>query len=204
MGGRTIKCIWHCFLVDTGWDRYLSLIQALAFGSACIWRRRACIDQKQVPYAYLISICVSSRGCPCYIIQQARDASVYVGLMLDHRLRCWPSIKPMMVDPNASFTPVRHLCSVVRHPSSVISRPLQSLPFTPIRLSRAVDTDFCVPTVLNRYSPGKLLTEALFVGNSLSTAHYHDLWSASVIRRALKSLPDRFWLTMDDGRRMTN
>ena len=93
---------------------------------------------------------------------------------------------------NASFTPVRHLCSVVRHPSSVISRPLQSLPFTPIRLFRAVDTYFCVPTVLNRYSTGKWLTEGLFVGNSLSTAHYHDLWSASVIRRPLKSLPDRF------------
>ena len=119
----------------------------------------------------------------------------------------------------ASFTPVRHLCSVARHPSSVISRPLQSLPFTPIRLSRAVDTDFCVPTVLNRYSPGKWLTEALSVGNSLPTAHYHDLWSASAIRRPLKSLPDRlcvnglsyflserFWLkrTTDDwsGRRM--
>ena len=36
MGGRTIKCIWHCFLGDKGWDRYLSPIQALAFGSACI------------------------------------------------------------------------------------------------------------------------------------------------------------------------
>ena len=91
--------------------------------------------------------------------------------------------------------------SVIRHPSSVISRPLQSLPFTPISLFRAVDTDFCVPTVLNRYSPGKWLTEALCVGNSLSTAHYHDLWSASAIRRPLKSLPDRFWLTM--GRLMT-
>ena len=97
-----------------------------------------------------------------------------------------------------------HTCPSVRHPSLVISRPLQSLPFTPIRLSRAVDTDFCVPTVLNKYSPGKWLTETLFVGNSLSTAHYHDLWSASVIRRPLKSLPDRFWLTMDDGRRMTD
>ena len=81
-----------------------------------------------------------------------------------------------------------------RRPSSVISRPLQSLPFTPISLFRAVDTDFCVglPTVLNTYSPGKWLTEALFVGNSLSTAHYHALWSASVIRRTLKSPPDRF------------
>ena len=66
-----------------------------------------------------------------------------------------------------------------RRPSSVLSRPLQSLLFTPIPLSRAVDT---VPTVLNRYNPGKWLTEALFVGNSLTTAHYHDLWSASVIR----------------------
>ena len=56
---------------------------------------------------------------------------------------------------HASFTPVRHLRSVIRHPSSVISRPLQSRPFTPISLFRAVDTDFCVPTVLNRYSPGK-------------------------------------------------
>ena len=27
MGGRTIKCIWHCFLVDKGSDRYLSPIQ---------------------------------------------------------------------------------------------------------------------------------------------------------------------------------
>ena len=88
---------------------------------------------------------------------------------------------------NASFTPVRHLYSVDRHPSSVISRPLQSLPFTPISLFRAVDTDFCVPTVLNRYSPGKWLTEALCVGNSLSTAHYHDLWSASAIRRHVGS-----------------
>ena len=93
---------------------------------------------------------------------------------------------------SALFKPVRHLYSVVRHPSSVISRPLQSLPFTPISLFRAVDTDFCVPTVLNRYSPGKWSTEALCVGNSLSTAHYHDLWSASAIRRPLKSLPDRF------------
>ena len=106
--------------------------------------------------------------------------------------KCSKACSVQCKDTNASFTPVRHLCSVVRHPSSVISRPLQSLPFTPIRLSRAVDTDFCVPTVLNRYSPGKWLTEALFVGNSLSTAHYHDLWSASVIRRPLKSLPDRF------------
>ena len=29
MGGRTIKCIWHCFLVDKGSDQYLSPIQAL-------------------------------------------------------------------------------------------------------------------------------------------------------------------------------
>ena len=99
----------------------------------------------------------------------------------------------------ASNTPVRHLYSVVRHTSSVISHPFQSLSFTPICFFCAVDTDFCVPTVLNSYSPGKWLTEALFVGNSLSTAHYHDLWSASVIRRPLKSLPNRFWLTMDDG-----
>ena len=90
-------------------------------------------------------------------------------------LLCDPLPPPLGGHTNASFTPVRHLCSVVRHPSSVISRPLQSLPFTPIRLSRAVDTDFCVPTVLNRYSPGKWLTEALFVGNSLSTAHFNDL-----------------------------
>ena len=97
-----------------------------------------------------------------------------------------------LCETNASFTPVRHLCSVVRHPSSVISRPLQSLPFTPISPFRAADTDFCVPTVLNTYSPEKWLTDALSVGNSLSTAHYHDLWSTSVIRRPLKSLPDRF------------
>ena len=113
-------------------------------------------------------------------------------------------IRQLLKHANASFTPVRHLCSVVRHPSSVISRLLQSLSFTPISLFRAMDTDFCVPTVLNRYSPGKWLTEALFVGNSLSSAHYHDLWSASVIRRPLKSLPDRFCLTMDDGRRMAD
>ena len=110
-----------------------------------------------------------------------------------------PLLKPHnLFYSNASFTPVRHLCSVVRHPSPVI-RPLLSLPFTPIRLFRAVDTDFCVSTVLNRYSPGKWLTEGLLVGSSLSTAHYHDSWFASVIRRPLKTLPGRFWLTMDDG-----
>ena len=65
MGGRTIKCIWHCFLVDKGSDRYLSPIQALAFVLACIWRRVpiwAFIDQKAVPYAYHITVCLSHKS----------------------------------------------------------------------------------------------------------------------------------------------
>ena len=47
VGGRTIKCIWHCFLVDKDSDRYLSPIQALAFGSACIWRSEPLSTKKQ-------------------------------------------------------------------------------------------------------------------------------------------------------------
>ena len=87
-----------------------------------------------------------------------------------------------------------------RHPSSVISRSLQSLPFTPIRLFRAVDTYFFVPTILNRYSPGKWLREGLFLGDSLSTANYHDLWSASVIRQNRSGTDFNWRRITDDGR----
>ena len=125
-------------VADTGTRLQLGTRLRLGLYLATAYRSQPVSTKNQC----LISICVLSRGCACYIIQQTRDASAYVGLMLDHRLRCWPSIEPMMDNPNASFTPVRHLCSAVRDPSSVISRPLQSLPFTPIRLSRAVDTDF--------------------------------------------------------------
>ena len=79
-----------------------------------------------------------------------------------------------------SFTLVSHLCSVVLHPSSVISSQLQSLIFTPIRRFRALGTDFCVLTVLNRHSPEKCLTEG-FLGNSLSTARYLSRLSKSLM-----------------------
>ena len=122
-----------------------------------------------------------SSDCSCFLLEDVLLRHFLISSAALSNL-CWGMVRDIETVSNASFTPVRHLCSVVRHPSSVISRPLQSLPFTPISLFRAVDTDFCVPTVLNTYSPGKWLTEALFVGNSLSTVHYHDLWSASVVR----------------------
>ena len=57
MGGRTIKCIWHCFLVDKGSDQYASPDTGRAEGE-CLYRRQvpiwAFIDQKAVPYTYLL------------------------------------------------------------------------------------------------------------------------------------------------------
>ena len=49
MGGRTIKCIWHCFLIDKGPDRYLSPSARPVSGDGVF------IDQKSVPYAYLLT-----------------------------------------------------------------------------------------------------------------------------------------------------
>ena len=92
--------------------------------------------------------------------------------------------------------------SVIRPQASVVR--FRQLLFTPIRLFQSCGDRFLCTDSFKRYSPGKWLTEGFFVGNSLSTAHYHDLWSASVIRRPLKSLPYRSWLTLDDGRRMTD
>ena len=48
-------CIWHCFLVDKGSDRYASPETGRAEGE-CLYRRHvpiwAFIDQKAVPYAF--------------------------------------------------------------------------------------------------------------------------------------------------------
>ena len=55
--------------------------------------------------------------------------------------------------------------SVIYVPSSVIRRQSSVVPFSHLHF-RAVGTDFCVLTVLNRYSPGKWLTEGLFLWNS--------------------------------------
>ena len=106
-----------------------------------------------------------------------------------------------------------HTCpsSMFRSPlsSSVISRPFQSLSFTPIRLSRAVDTDFCVPTVLSRYSPEKWLTEGLFLGEF--PIHSSLPWFMVRIRHpsSVKIAPgpiltDDGWQTTDDGLGVNN